>query len=79
MFDLRFSNDPFALPTALAAAMLAGIVGLGWRMNVAQRLTLPSMTQTAEAAPTPAAMMPVLPATARPVPARRLLARVLPA
>ncbi len=58
MFDLRFRNDPFALPTAMAAAMLAGIVGLGWRMNVVQRLTLPSMTATAQAAPTTPAMPP---------------------
>lgn len=58
MFDLRFSNDPFALPTAMAAAMLAGIVGLGWRMNVAQRLTMPSMTATAQAAPATPAMPP---------------------
>jgi 5'-nucleotidase/UDP-sugar diphosphatase len=58
MFDLRFRNDPFALPTAMAAAMLAGIVGLGWRMNVVQRLTLPGMTATAQAAPTTPAMPP---------------------
>ena len=77
MFDLRFSNDPFALPTAMAAAMLAGIVGLGWRMNVAQRLTMPSMTVTAQAAPATPAMTPFRPriasAAARPA-ARRIMA-----
>lgn len=68
MFDLRFSNDPFALPTAMAAAMLAGIVGLGWRMNVAQRLTMPSMTVTAQAAPATAAMPTFRPEIARAFP-----------
>ena len=85
MFDLRFSNDPFALPTAMAAAMLAGVIGLGWRMNVAQRLTMPSMTVTAQAAPATAAMPTfrpgiartfARPAAARPVAAHPAAARI---
>ncbi len=51
MFETKLSEDPFALPTALAAAMLVGIVSLGWRMNVVQQLAVPSLTETAQASP----------------------------
>ncbi|MDE2583221.1 MAG: LysM peptidoglycan-binding domain-containing protein [Rhodospirillales bacterium] len=50
MSDLNQTSQPYALPTALAAVMLAGIVAVGWQNPATRAMVAPSATAALQVA-----------------------------